>query len=81
MNIYIWRHSKKFSSWSMFNEPHICNDNYMEAEVIVLAKSRDDALAMLEDDKKWNVEELKRIEPVEIAIDQPRVISKMIYYG
>ena len=81
MKIFIWRHSKKFSSWSMFTEPHIFNDNYMEAEVIVLAKTRDDALAMLENDDKWNVEELKRIEPIEIAIDQPRVVSKRVYYG
>ncbi len=81
MNIFIWRHSKKFSSWSMFNEPHIYRDNYMQAEVIVLASSRDEALDILKSDDKWDVEELKRIEPIIIPLDTPRVIAKLIYWG
>jgi hypothetical protein len=81
MKIFIWRHSKKYSSWSMFNEPHIYDDNYLQAEAIVLANSRDDALELLKSDSKWNIEELERIEPIAIDIDQPRVISTLIYFG
>jgi len=81
MNIFIWRHSKKFSSWSMFNEPHIYDDNYMQAEVVVLANSKDEALDLLRNDVKWNIEELKRIEPKIIALDQPCVVSTLIYFG
>jgi len=81
MKIYIWRHSKKFSSWSMFNEPHIYSDNYMQAEVIVLAESKEKALELLKDDDKWNVEELKRIEPIIVDIAHPRVIGKLIHFG
>ena len=81
MNIFIWRHSKKFSSWSMFNEPHIYDDNYMQAEVVVLANSKDEALDLLRNDAKWNIEELKRIEPKIIALDQPCVVSTLIYFG
>jgi hypothetical protein len=81
MKIFIWRHSKKFSSWSMFNEPHIYNDNYMQAEVIVLAGSQDEALDLLKNDERWNVEELRRIEPLTMDTDQPCVVSKQIFYG
>ena len=82
MNIYIWRHSKKFSSWSMFNEPHIYKDNYMQAEVVVLASSREEALDLLrKNDDKWDVEELNRIEPIIIATDLPCVVGKLIYFG
>ncbi|MEN6319925.1 MAG: hypothetical protein ABFD82_14370 [Syntrophaceae bacterium] len=81
MNIYIWRHSKKFSSWSMFTEPHIYEDNYMQAEAVVLANTKDEALNLLQNEDKWNIEELKRIEPKVITLDKPCVLSKLIYYG
>ena len=81
MNIFIWRHSKKFSSWSMFNEPHIYRDNYMEAEVVVLANSREEALDLLMEDDKWDIAELKRIQPITVPLDQPSVIAKLIYFG
>jgi hypothetical protein len=82
MKIFIWRHSKKFSSWSMFNEPHIYKDNYMQAEVVVLASSKEEALDLLgKSDDKWDVEELNRIEPIIVTLDRPCVVSKLIYYG
>jgi hypothetical protein len=81
MNIFIWRHSKKFSSWSMFDEPHIYQDNYMQAEVVVLANSREEALGLLSKDGKWDIEELKRIQPITVPLDQPCIVSKLIYFG
>jgi hypothetical protein len=81
MNIYIWRHSKKFSSWSMFTEPHIYEDNYMQAEVVVLANTKDEALTLLQNEDKWNIDELKRIEPKIISLDEPCIVSKLIYFG
>jgi hypothetical protein len=81
MKIFIWRHSKKFSSWSMFNEPHIYDDNYMQAEVVVLAESRDEALALLTNDDRWNIEELKRIEPITMDTARPRIVYKQIFFG
>ncbi len=82
MNIYIWRHSKKFSSWSMFNEPHIFKDNYMQAEVVVLASSKEEALDLVsKSDGKWDVEELNRIEPIIVTLDRPCVVTKLIYFG
>ena len=81
MNIFIWRHSKKFSSWSMFDEPHIYRDNYMEAEVVILANSREEALDLLTEDDKWDIAELKRIQPIIIPLDRPAVVAKLIYWG
>jgi hypothetical protein len=81
MNIFIWRHSKKFSSWSMFDEPHIYRDNYMQAEVVVLANSKEEALDLLMEDDKWDIEELKRIQPITVPMDRPSVVAKLIYFG
>ena len=81
MNIFIWRHSKKFSSWSMFDEPHIYKDNYMQAEVVVMAHSKEEALNLLSEDDKWDIEELKRIQPITVPLDRPCIVSKLIYFG
>jgi hypothetical protein len=80
MNLYIWRHSKKFSSWSMFNEPHICRENYIQAEIVVLAASLEDALEMVAGDGRWDLEELKRIEPVVRPVDRPSIVTSHIEY-
>jgi hypothetical protein len=81
MKIYIWRHSKKFSSWSMFDEPHIYQDNYMHAEVIVLASSREEALELIQEDRRWNIAELRRIEPIVLELDRPAVLSRQVSFG
>ena len=78
MKIFIWRHTKRFSSWSMFDEPHVYKDNYIEAEVIILANSKDEALELLKNDDKWDIEELKRIEPKVVLLDQPAVVDQLI---
>lgn len=78
MKIFIWRHTKRFSSWSMFDEPHVYKDNYIEAEVIILANSKDEALELLKNDDKWDIEELKRIEPKIVLLDQPAVVDQLI---
>lgn len=72
--IYIWRHSKEFSSWSMLDEPHIHAGGYMEAEVVVVATSLEEAYALLAEDGSWQVEELQRIEPQVIALDSARIV-------
>jgi len=65
----------------MFDEPHIYQDNYMQAEVVVLANSREEALDLLSEDDKWNIEELKRIQPITVPLDRPCIVSKLIYFG
>lgn len=80
MKIFIWRHSKLFSSWSMFDEPHVYRDNYLQAEISVLADSEAEALELIGREAKWNVEELKRIQPRILSLDEPAVIGKSVQY-
>lgn len=75
MNLYIWRHSTRFSSWSMLDEPQIHEDGYSQAEVIVLAASSEEALELLALEGKWDIEALRQIEPLILPVDQPRVIA------
>jgi len=81
MKIFIWRHSKFLSSWSMFDEPHIYRDNYLQAEIAVLAESGEEALDLIEKDGRWNVDQLRRIEPKVVELGAPAIISKFIHFG
>ena len=74
MQLFVWRHSKHFSSWSMLDEPHIHQDNYLQADVTVLAETMADALELLRRNGSWNVEELLRLNPEIITLDEPRIV-------
>jgi len=74
MHLFVWRHSKRFSSWSMLDEPHIHQENYLQADVTVLAPSQEAALALLAQNGNWNIEELQRIAPEVIPLDEPRIV-------
>lgn len=74
MQLFIWRHSKRFSSWSMLDEPHIHKENYLQADVTVLANSKDEALALLGQGGAWNIDELLRIEPEILSLEEPRIV-------
>ena len=74
MQIYIWRHSKEFSSWSMLDEPHIHTGGYMEAEVVVVAASLEEAYHLLTQDGSWLVEELQRLQPQVVPLDSARIL-------
>ena len=74
MYLFVWRHSKRFSSWSMLDEPHIHKENYLQADVTVLAPSKAEALELLGQNGNWNVEDLQRIEPEVIPLHEPRMV-------
>ncbi|MDR2548673.1 MAG: hypothetical protein LBD10_00455 [Desulfobulbus sp.] len=74
MHLFIWRHSKHFSSWSMLDEPHIRQENYLQADVVVLASSQEDALALLALNGDWQIDELRRLQPEIIPLDAPRIV-------
>ncbi|MBV5317017.1 MAG: hypothetical protein JZU50_04365 [Desulfobulbaceae bacterium] len=78
MHLFVWRHSKRFSSWSMLDEPHIHKENYLQAEVTVLAASKAEALQLLERSGHWNIEDLLRIEPEVIPLDAARIITSHV---
>lgn len=74
MQLFIWRHSKSFSSWSMLDEPHIHQANYLTADVTVLAATKEQALDLLAQEGVWSKEELLRLEPEVIDLQTPRII-------
>lgn len=81
MKIFVWRHSKLYSSWSMFNEPHIYRDSYLQAEIVVLAYTKEEALDLIKKDEKWDPEELQRIDPLIINLEHPVIVSQMVTYA
>jgi len=62
----------------MLDEPHIHKENYLQADVAVLAENKEEALALLASNGAWNVEELLRIEPEVITLDEPRIVISHI---
>jgi hypothetical protein len=78
MHLYIWRHSKRFSSWSMLEEPHIHKENYLQAEAVVLAPTKAEALRLLGQGGQWNIEDLERIEPEILSLDEPRIVASHV---
>ncbi len=74
MNIYVWRHNRKFHSWSMINEPCVNEHFYTDALAIVQAESLEQAMSLLDNTKQgWIIEELKRIQPQVYSL-APQVI-------
>jgi len=74
MHLFIWRHSKHFSSWSMLDEPHIHKENYLQADVVVLAPAQEEALALLAQNGNWRIDELRRLQPEVISLDVSRIV-------
>ncbi|MDR3589202.1 MAG: hypothetical protein P4N41_06030 [Negativicutes bacterium] len=75
MKIFIWRHNRRFHSWSMLSEPNINQAVYTDAVVIVQAEDEEQAYELIaQREDGWVVEELKRLKPRIIAADQPEVV-------
>jgi hypothetical protein len=58
----------------MLDEPHIRQENYLQADVVVLASSQEDALALLALNGDWQIDELRRLQPEIIPLDAPRIV-------
>ncbi len=64
MKLFIWRHNRKFHSYSMIGEPSVHQDLYTDAIAIVVAESKSNAIELLAArETGWVAEELKRLEP------------------
>lgn len=74
MKLYVWRHNRKYHSWSMINEPCVHDDLYTDAIAIVAAETEDKALAILAQEGNWRIEELRRLKPQVIELDSARLI-------
>jgi len=79
MNIYIWRHNRKFHSYSMIDEPCVNQNFYTDAIAIVLAESLEQAYQLLEQQNQgWIVAELARLEPRVFAATEPAVLYQEV---
>lgn len=75
MKVYVWRHNRRFHSWSMFNEPNINQDFYTDAVLIVRAESEAEAYALVaEKEEGWVIEELKKLKPQVFDDNQAGII-------
>jgi hypothetical protein len=81
MKLFAFRHNKFQASWSQFTEPNIYRSGYMYAEIIVLANNLDQAYEELAKEADWDLEEIKRLTPVIIELDQPKVLARMVHGG
>lgn len=75
MNVYVWRHNRKFHSFSMINEPCVQQHFYTDAVAIVVAQTIDEAIDLLvAKDEGWRPEDLKLLEPKVYTIEQAAVL-------
>jgi len=75
MKTFLWRHNRRFHSWSMLSEPNVHQSCYTDAVVIVQADSAEDALRLLAArEPEWAIEELRRLEPQVFDGDAAAVI-------
>ena len=81
MKLFSFRHNKFRASWSQLSEPVIYINGYMYAEIIVLAENIEEAYLQIAKEDKWDLEEIKRLTPVIIELDQPKVVKKLVHGG
>jgi hypothetical protein len=79
MKLFIWRHNRKYHSWSMIQEPCVHQAFYNDAIAMVLAHSEAEALQILnQEGAGWLVEELACLRPKIMEVGHPRVIFEEI---
>lgn len=78
MKVFVWRHNRKFHSWSMINEPNVHQDFYTDAIAVVVAATVDEALTLIAKERGWVVEELKQIEPQIYDLDEAKVLLQVV---
>ena len=79
MQLYIWRHNRKFHSWSMFGEPCVHQSMYTDAVAVIAAESAEQALQLLAGSGQgWLPEELSRLTPTVVPLTQPNVVFQEV---
>ena len=78
MKLFLWRHNRKYHSWSMLEEPCVHQSFYHDAVAAVLAESEADALTILAREGGWLTEELKRLRPQVIELSEARLVFQDI---
>jgi len=79
MKLFIWRHNRKHHSWSMLQEPCVHQAFYNDAIAMALARTEEEALTLLAAESAgWLIEELRRLKPRIIEVDQPRLVFQEV---
>lgn len=79
MQIYVWRHNKKFHSYSMINEPCVNSHFYQEAIAIVAAESQEQAIELLlARDEGWRAEDLEVFKPTVYGLHEAGVLLSLV---
>ena len=81
MKVFVWRHNRKFHSWSMIDEPSVHQDLYTDAIAVVVATTVDEAMDTLAKERGWVLEELRRIEPQVYDLNNPKVLLQVVQGG
>ena len=75
MKLYVWRHNRKFHSWSMINEPCVHQSMYTDALAIAVSDSAEQALELIAaSEEGWLIDELRRLVPQEYDLDAPALL-------
>ncbi len=53
----------------------------MYAEILVLANNIEEAYEMFLKEENWDLEEIKRLTPITIELDQPKIVTKLVHGG
>lgn len=79
MQLYIWRHNRKFHSWSMLSEPCVNQSMYTDAFAVVVADSVEQALRLLADSGQgWLPEELRKLTPTVVPLTEPAIAFQSV---
>lgn len=78
MKVFVWRHNRKFHSWSMIGEPNVHQDFYTDAIAVVVAATVDEALTILAKERGWIAEELRRLDPQVYELEKPQVLLQVV---
>lgn len=75
MKLYVWRHNKKFHSYSMIGEPCVNTEFYTDALAVVAADSPEEAAALLAaGNEGWRTEDLLALTPKVYELNEARVV-------
>lgn len=79
MQIYVWRHNKKFHSYSMINEPCLNSHFYQEVTAIVMAESEQQAIELLlAKNEGWRGEDLELLKPRVYSLQESGVLFTQV---
>ena len=79
MKLFLWRHNRKFHSYSMIEEPVVHQDFYTDAIAVIMAESLEQALELLEvQHNGWRTEDLRMLTPLVFECTEPSVVYQAV---